>query len=146
MANFRFVASDADLKPYAGFRIARVDGQQAQTLKAFYEQIVRELRFPEDDFEYNLESLDELLNDLDWLEDDKIALHITNSAAFLSQEKSEAKKVELLNILDVAAEDWKWVDEEEEGVTPRQLVILFEPDDALADLFDQEGFAYDRTV
>ncbi|RRB03657.1 barstar family protein [Larkinella rosea] len=145
MANFRFVQSDSDLKPYADFRMARIDGQKAQTLKQFYEQIARELRFP-DHFEFNLESLDEALNDLDWLDDDKIAVYITHSDAFLSQEKSEAKKVELLNILDVAAEDWKWVDEEEEGVTPRQLVILFQPADTLIALFDKEDFAYDRAI
>lgn len=145
MANFRFVQPDSGLKPYADFRLARIDGQKAQTLKAFYEQIAQALQFP-DYFEFNLESLDEALNDLDWLEDDKIAVLITHSDAFLSQEKSEAKKSELLNILDVAAEDWKWVDEEEEDVTPRQLVILFEPSDSLAALLDKEDFAYDRSL
>ncbi|WP_421828052.1 barstar family protein [Larkinella sp.] len=145
MANFRVVQSDSDLKPYAAFRVARIDGQKAQTFKAFYELLARELKFP-DYFEFNLESLDELLNDLDWLDDDKIALYITHSDAFLSQEKNEARKVELLNVLDVAAEDWKWVDEEEEGVTPRELVILFQPGDAFIALLDKEDIAYDRTV
>lgn len=143
MANFRFVQSDSDLKPYAGFYLARIDGQKAQTFKQFFEQIARQLKFP-DYFEFNLESFDELLNDLDWLDDDKIAVYITHSDAFLSQERSDAKKAELLNILDVAAEDWKWVDEEEEGVTPRQFVILFQPADALIALLDKEDFAYDR--
>ncbi|GAB3912511.1 hypothetical protein GCM10028803_55910 [Larkinella knui] len=145
MANFRVVQSDSDLKRYADFRIARIDGQKAQTFKAFYELIARELKFP-DYFEFNLESLDELLNDLDWLENDKIALYITHSDAFLSQEKSETKKAELLTILDVAAEDWKWVDEEEEGITPRELVILFQPGDAFMALLDKEEFAYDPIV
>jgi RNAse (barnase) inhibitor barstar len=145
MANFRVVQSDSDLKRYAGFRIARIDGQKVQTFKLFFEQIARELKFP-DYFEFNLESLDEALNDLDWLDDDKIALYITHSDAFLSQEKSEAKKTELLNMLDVAAEDWKWVDEEEEGVTPRELVILFQPGEALIALLDKEDFAYDQAV
>ena len=145
MANFIFIQSDSDLKRYAEFRIARIDGEKTQTFKQFYEQIARELRFP-DYFDFNPESLDELLNDLNWLEDDKIALYITHSDAFLAQEKSEAKKAELLNILDVAAEDWKWVDEEDEGVTPRQLVFLFQPGDALKALLDKEGFAYDRAV
>ncbi|GAB3922825.1 barstar family protein [Larkinella terrae] len=145
MANFRFVSSDSDLKPYADFRLARIDGQQAKTLKQFYEQIARELRFP-DEFEFGLESLDDALNDLDWLEEDKIAVYITDTDAFLSQEKSDAKKVDVLNILDAAAEDWKWVDEEEEGVASRQLVILFQPSDSLVALFEKEDFAYDRAV
>ena len=145
MANFRVVQSDSGLKPYANFRVARIDGQKVQTFKAFYEQIARELKFP-DYFEFNLESFDDLLNDLDWLDADKIALYITHSDAFLSHEKSEAKKAELLTILDVAAEDWKWVDEEEEGVTPRELVILFQPGDAFMALLDKEDFAYDRIV
>ncbi|GAB3322783.1 hypothetical protein GCM10027299_18470 [Larkinella ripae] len=144
MANFRFIPSDSELKPYADFRLARIDGQQAQTFKAFYAQIARELRFP-DDLGPDLESLDEALNDLEWLDDDKIAVYITNTDAFLSQEKSEAKKVDVLNTLDVAAEDWKWVDEEE-GVSARQFVILFQPGDALVALLDKEDFAYDRPI
>ncbi|WP_460634236.1 barstar family protein [Larkinella harenae] len=142
MANFRFIQSDSELKDYVDFRIARINGQKAQTLKQFFDQIARELRFP-DYFEFNLESLDEALNDLEWLDDDKIAIYVTHPDAFLSQEKVEARKGELLNILDVAAEDWKWVDEDEEGLSARQLVILFQPSDSLAALLNKEGFVYD---
>ncbi|RAJ98238.1 barstar (barnase inhibitor) [Larkinella arboricola] len=141
MANFRFVQSDSALKEYADFKVARIDGQKAQTLRQFFDQISRELRFP-DYFEFDLESLDEALNDLEWLPADKIALYISRTDVFLSQEKSEARKAELLNVLDVAAEDWKWVDEEE-GVAPREFVILFQPSDSLITLLDKEGFVYD---
>lgn len=142
MANFRFVQPDSELKEYADFKVARIDGQKAQTLRQFFDQISRELRFP-DYFEFDLESLDEALNDLEWLPSDKIAVYITHPDAFLMQEKSEARKAELLNILDVAAEDWKWVDEEEEGVAPREFVILLQPSESLAALLDKEGFVYD---
>ena len=142
MANFVFIPSEASLNQYADFRVASIDGLQAQTLKSFYEQIAKELEFP-DYFGHNLDSLDELLNDFDWLDDDKIALYIANADHFLAGEKSEEKKADLLNILDAAAEDWKWVDDEAEEVTPRQFVILLQQSNGIQSLMDREGFAYD---
>jgi len=142
MANFVFIPSEATLSQYADFRLAQIDGQQAQTLKSFYEQIAKTLDFP-DYFGHNLDSLDELLNDFDWLDDEKIALYITNADHFLAGENNENKKADLLNILDAAAEDWKWVDDEDEEVTPRQFVVLLQRSEGLQNLMDKEGFDYD---
>ncbi|WP_266369283.1 barstar family protein [Tellurirhabdus rosea] len=141
MPNFVFIPSEAVLSQYAGFRIARIDGRQTPTLKAFYEAIAVALDFP-DYFGYNLDSLDELLNDFDWLEDEKVVLYIANSDAFLAQEPKEEKIVDLLNILDATAEDWKYVDEEVEEISPMELVIALDPSPRMQDLFDREDFAY----
>lgn len=143
MANFVFISSENALERYSDFRIARIDGSKATTMKAFYEAIARELAFP-DYFGHNLDSLDELLNDFEWLQEDKIALYIYNADAFLSQEKSDEKKADLLNLLDVTAEDWKWVDDEVEETSPKQFLVLFDPSERLRTLLDKEGFAYEK--
>jgi len=141
MANFVFLPSSEALTAYKDYRIARIDGSKVPSLKAFYEAIAQALKFP-DYFGFNLDSLDELLNDLSWLEEDHILLYISNSEAFLSQEKNAGKKADLLNLLDATAEDWKWVDETEDDLQPRTFVIAFDPSESLQQLLDQEGFAY----
>ncbi|WP_128545381.1 barstar family protein [Larkinella soli] len=142
MANFKFIESKEDLKAFAGFRMAEIDGEKARTMKEFFGQIARALDFPEE-FDHSLESLDDLLNDLSWLEEDRILLFISHSDAFLSQEKNRDKITEVFNLLDITAEDWKWVDDEVEAESPREFVILIEPSQQLTTLFDQEGIAYE---
>jgi RNAse (barnase) inhibitor barstar len=142
MANFVFIHSKTDLDRYEGFRIAHIDGSKTPTLKAFYEAIAQVLDFP-DYFGYNLDSLDELLNDFDWLEDDRIVLYISNTDQFLAQEKNKDKKSDLLNILDATAEDWKWVDDEEGETSPMELVIAFDQNEKFQQYLEEEGYSYD---
>jgi len=142
MPNFVFISSEAALQSYAGFRIARLDGQQTPTLNAFYEAIAVALDFP-DYFGFNLDSLDELLNTFDWLDDRKVLLYIANSEAFLAQEPKEEKIIDLFTILDATAEDWKYVDEETEETAPMQLIVALDASPRMQRLFDREDIAYD---
>lgn len=122
------------------YAIIEIDGRQSKTLRQFYEHIARTMEFP-DYFGFNLDSLDELLNDLDWIEDEKIALYFTHADQLISQERDPKKLASLLNLLDATAEDWKWVDEADE-VERKELIILFDNTSRILQLLDQEGIAY----
>ncbi len=113
--HFLFIAQGTDPAPtFAGWHIARIEGKAATSLKAFYEQIEQALDFP-DYFGHNLDSLDEMLNDLQWIEADKILLYIKDSADWLIKEKTDGKLSTLIDLLEATAEDWKWLDEDEDS-------------------------------
>ncbi len=93
--------------------IIEIDGSELVTLRSFFEVLAEYMHFP-DYFGFNLDSLDELLCDLSWIEDKKLAIYINNSEYFLNKERNETKKTTLLDMLDAICEDWKWIDAEEE--------------------------------
>lgn len=140
MSNFLIVSPDANLTEFKKYRIGQIDGAKTPTLKSFYQAIEKALSFPEY-FEHNLESLDELLNDLDWIKQADIALYLTNTEGFLAQEKP-AKAIELLNLLDATAEDWKWVDDEED-IQPKNFKILIQHSPKIIELLEKEEIAFD---
>ncbi|GAA4411103.1 hypothetical protein GCM10023187_36470 [Nibrella viscosa] len=138
-----YVATSAeDLKKFPDFAIVKIEGQKSKTLRQFYEHIAEVLEFP-DYFGFNLDSLDELLNDLEWIDDHKLALYFCHTEDFISQERNPEKLSNLLHMLDATAEDWKWLDEDEE-VFAKELVFIFEDSPRLRDLLKQEeiGFAF----
>lgn len=122
------------------YAIIEIDGRQSKTLRQFYEHIAKTMEFP-DYFGFNLDSLDELLNDLDWIEDEKIALYFTHTDQLISQERDPKKLASLLNLLDATAEDWKWVDEADE-IEKKELIILFDDTSRIRQLLDSESIAY----
>jgi RNAse (barnase) inhibitor barstar len=140
MSNFLILSPNANLTEFKKYRIGQIDGAKTPTLKSFYQAIEKALSFP-DHFEHNLESLDELLNDLEWIKQADVALYFTNTEGFLAQEKP-AKAVELLNLLDATAEDWKWVDDEED-VKPKNFKILIQHSPKIIDLLEKEEIAFD---
>jgi RNAse (barnase) inhibitor barstar len=140
MSNFLIINPNAALADFKEYRVGQIDGAKTPTLKSFYQAIEKALSFP-DYFEHNLESLDELLNDLEWIKQADVALYITNADGFLAQEKP-AKILELLNLLDATAEDWKWVDDEE-GVQPKNLKILIEHSPKIVGLLEKEEIGFD---
>ena len=75
--------------------VAVLDGAKIATLDAFYKSISQALNFP-DYFGENLDALDELLYDLDWIEQDQVILLITESAQLLSQEPLKKQVIEEL--------------------------------------------------
>lgn len=82
-----------------------IDGEQIDTLDKFYDSISSQLKFP-DIFGNNFDAFDEMINNLDWLEEDSICLIFRNYDDFLSEENDEAREI-LLTILDDASSEWK---------------------------------------
>jgi hypothetical protein len=123
---------------YADYFIAHVDGQRATTLRQFYEQVAEVLEIP--DFGFTLEALNDSLNDLQWLEDERIVLYITNTNSLISKERDPAKVGNVLNILDATAEDWKWV--EDESTDKKVFVIVFEDSPRIRKMLEMEGIDF----
>ena len=119
---------------YARYFIAHIDGQKATTLRQFYEEIADVLEIP--DFGFSIEALNDALNDLQWLEDERIVLYFTNTNNLISKERDPAKVGSILNILDATAEDWKWIDDDE--VDKKFMVIVFEDSSRIRKLMESE--------
>lgn len=126
-------------KRYGDFFIAHIDGQRTTTLRQFYEEMADLLEIP--DFGFSLESLNDALNDLQWLEDEHIVLYFTNTNVLISKERDPAKLASVLNVLDASAEDWKWVDDEEQ-LDQKEIVLVFEDSPRIRKVLDQEQIAY----
>jgi RNAse (barnase) inhibitor barstar len=113
------------------YSIAVIDGKEVTTLRHFYEVLAKTLEFP-DYFGFNLDSLDELLNDLSWIENEKIAIQIINSESFLASERNQDKILTLLDLLDATCEDWRWMEpqegvseDDEDYIPKKELVFVF---------------------
>ena len=133
--NILICQSERELEAhYADYFIAHINGQKATTLRQFYEEIADILEIP--DFGFSIEALNDALNDLQWLEDERIVLYFTNTNDLISKERDPAKMGSILNILDATAEDWKWVDDEE--VDRKVIVIVFEDSPRIQKLIENE--------
>ncbi len=139
MSNFLVISSNSALANFTKYRIGQIDGAKTPTLKSFYQAIEKELSFPEH-FEHNLESLDELLNDLEWIKQTDVALYLINADGFLAQEKP-AKVLELLNLLDATAEDWKWVDDDDD-IQPKNFKIIIQNSPKIVGLLEKEEIGF----
>jgi hypothetical protein len=124
---------------FADSFIAHIDGSKTLTLRQFYEAMAELLEIP--DFGFNLDALNDSLNDLQWLEDERIVLYLTNTNDLVSKERDPAKMTSLLNILDATAEDWKWVDEDED-LDRKEIIIVFEDSPRIRKLLDKESIDY----
>lgn len=125
-------------------RFAVINGSKTATLKAFYEQIGLALDFP-DYYAPNLDSLDELLNDLDWIEETRVVIKVENTTEWLIKEKSEEKILALIDLLDATAEEWKWMDEEdaEEEVVKKELLVVFEDSPRIRTLLEEQEIPFE---
>ncbi|MFN8344686.1 MAG: barstar family protein [Spirosomataceae bacterium] len=137
MANFLMVTSDTNLTAFKTYRIGQINGATTPTFSSFYQAVAKALSFP-DDFEPSMESLEAFLFDLEWIPQKEVALYITDTAHFLAQEK-ETKVIELLDVLDVTAEDWKWEDE-----NPKNFKIILQESPKIVSLLEKEEMAFDR--
>lgn len=144
-ANF-FVLSDQTVPAaFKKHRIGRVQGSRARTLKTFFEQVAHALDFP-DYFGFNLDSFDELLNDFEWIKEEKIAIYITETDQFLVDEKREDKVSELINLMDASAEDWKWMEAEDdvEDFDQKELVFLLTDSPRIITILEADAVAFER--
>jgi RNAse (barnase) inhibitor barstar len=120
------------------FAVIEIDANEVATLREFYEVLAKAMHFP-DYFGFNLDSLDELLNDLTWIEDEKLAVYFINSDKFLEKERNETKILTLLDLLDATCEDWKWheIDEEDDDYTPKELFFGFDKSQRMEELLNK---------
>lgn len=120
------------------FAIIEIDANEVTSLREFYEVLAKAMHFP-DYFGFNLDSLDELLNDLTWIEDEKLAIFFKNSEKFLEKERNETKILTLLDLLDATCEDWKWheIDEEDEDFTQKELFFGFDKSQRMEQLLNK---------
>jgi RNAse (barnase) inhibitor barstar len=138
MSNFLIINNVDSLIDY---RIAQIDGQKAHTLRGFYEELAKALNFPEY-FGFNLDSLDEMLNDLSWVNESKIAIYVTNSEQFIKKERNPDKLPTILDLLDATCEDWKWIDEDDD-VPKKEIVVAFSPSERIIQLLDSQEISYE---
>ncbi|MFN4146958.1 MAG: barstar family protein [Runella sp.] len=138
MPNFQLIHSNPE--PLKNCLVVEIDGLKVSSLKVFFDKMSKALSFP-DDFEFNLESFDDMMYDLSWLNVPKIVLYFTNFEAFLSTEKA-TKRAEVLEILDVAAEEWKWVDEDE-GIPQKELNIWIQYSPKTAEILQAVGIGFE---
>ena len=134
--------SEADVEKHFGssdFFVAHIDGQRTTTLRQFYEEIADILEFPVPEF--NLDALNDSLNDLQWLEDEKIVLYITNTESFISKERDPVKLSSVLQVFDATAEDWKWM-EADEMMEKKEFYIVLEESTRIRKLLDKEGIGF----
>jgi RNAse (barnase) inhibitor barstar len=82
---------------------AYLDGKENLTLQTFYFNIAQALQFP-DYFTQNLDSINEILSDLSWIEEEQIVLFISNYELLLKQEDEEIKQI-ISDILTQAEEN-----------------------------------------
>jgi RNAse (barnase) inhibitor barstar len=120
--------------------IGEVHGQKAASLKGFLDEIGRVMNFPDYDGK-NLDALDEMLNDLEWIQQEQVVLYVSNTTTWLSMEKSQEKIFTLIDLLDATAEDWHWMDEEED-VAKKNLTIVFEDSQRIRALLESQEIAF----
>ncbi len=118
------------------YALIDIDAKKCRSLREFYETLAEKLHFP-DYFGFNMDSFDEMMNDLSWIEDERILLYFKNSAEFLINERNDDKVNTLLDLLDATCEDWKWMEDEveEEDATDlppkKELIISFAPSERM---------------
>jgi hypothetical protein len=83
-------------------RYVFIDGLACQHLNSCYDILQRQLSIP-DYFGRNLDALEEVLGDLDWIKEDKIKIIISNLAILLAKDKG--KKDGFLDILNTCSND-----------------------------------------
>ena len=114
------------------FDIAEIDASKTTTLRELYETMADVLGFP-DYFGFNLDSFDEMINDLSWMENEKILVYFTHSDKFLEKERNESKILTLIDLLDAACEEWKWADDD---IPKKELLIRFSPGERMQRLLE----------
>ena len=134
MANYTILNTTSTKHSTEKTLVANIDGQQVDTLEKFYQELIVQLKFP-DNFGRNLDAFDEMINDLNWLDESTICLVFKNYDDFLSEENDEAREI-ILTILDDAAAEWKR-DED-----TKKLRMYIEPSELAEDDLETIGLDY----
>ena len=134
MANYTILDSVSTKHSTEKILVVVIDGEQVDTLEKFYEQLISQLDL-NDDFGRNLDAFDEMINDLDWLEQNNIHLVFKNYDDFLSEENDESREI-ILTILDDAAAEWK------RDADTKKLKMYIEPSELAEDDLETLGIEY----
>lgn len=86
--------------------------------------------------------LTDALNDLQWLDEKRIVLYLTNTANLASKERDATKFGTVLSVLDATAEDWKWVDVDDDLSDQKEIIIVLEDNSRIRKLLAQEAIEY----
>ena len=141
IAHFLIAADGSDIeKNFPNAFVAFVDGQKTATIREFYDEIPNAMHF-EDEPVKNLEVFDAILNDLQWIDQEQVIIYISNSADWLSKEKSEEKILAIIDVLDATAEDWKWV-EDDDDVVKKDLKIVFQDSQRIKSLLESQEIPF----
>ena len=135
MANYTILNTVSDKYSTEKTLVAIIDGEHTDTLEKFYSSIASQLKFP-GNFGNNFDAFDEMINDLDWLEEDRIYLIFKHYDIFLVEENDETREI-LLTILDDASSEWKRMDGE-----GKSLKMLIEPSELGEDDLETLGIEY----
>lgn len=126
----------SNLSLWKAYTLIEINGKNCETLRGFYEATAEAMAFPED-FGFNIDSLDEMLSNLSWMEEERIAIYVKESEYFLAKERNENKKLTLLDRLSAICEDWRWMEPDEEGFEKKQLTFLFDESDNIRGLVEK---------
>ena len=137
MANYTILDAASTKHSTEKTLVVVIDGEQVDTLDKFYEQLIIQLNL-NDDFGRNLDAFDEMINDLDWLEQNHIHLVFKNYDDFLSEENDESREI-ILTILDDAAAEWK------RDADTKKLRMYIEPSELAEDDLETLGIEYATT-
>jgi RNAse (barnase) inhibitor barstar len=138
MAHFTLSNETYQGETTAKTMVGILDGSKATTIDDFYEALGQALVFP-DYFGKNLDSFDEMMNDLEWIAQQTVVLVFRNYEDLLADENEEIKEI-ILSILDAAAEEWK-----EFGDGDKRLKLVIEDmSSTAADDLDAIGVEYRR--
>lgn len=136
MANYYILQEEYTLKSHDNVLVAEIDGEKVDTADTFYEVLGKELDFP-DYFGHNMDSFDELINDLDWLDQNDIRIVFKNYDDFLSEENDEIREI-ILTVFDDAAQEWKRND------NTKVLNLYIEPSELAEDDLETLGISYEN--
>ena len=75
-----------------------LDGADVPNLRLFFKEIVEELQFPR--YTNNIQTFEEQINDLSWLNGDKVRISISNAKELLIEEDTQIRKKILSILLD----------------------------------------------
>ncbi|MBK21798.1 MAG: hypothetical protein CMP63_05725 [Flavobacteriales bacterium] len=75
-----------------------LDGADIPNLRLFFKEMVKELQFPR--YTNNIQTFDEQINDLSWLEGAKVRISISNAKEFLIEEETQIRKTVLSILLN----------------------------------------------
>jgi RNAse (barnase) inhibitor barstar len=134
MANYTILDSASTKHSTEKTLVVVIDGEQVDTLDKFYAQLISQLDL-DDDFGCNLDAFDEMINDLDWLEQNQIHIVFKNYDDFLHEENDESREI-ILTILDDAASEWK------RDADTKKLRMYIEPSELAEDDLETLGIEY----
>lgn len=75
---------------YNGTRFVFIDGLFCKIIAQCYDALQQQLSFP-DYFGRNLDALEEMLSDLEWIEEERIKIIIANGEGILSEDPKKRK-------------------------------------------------------